>query len=103
MSIWGHQRVQVLKDVQNKQWVVSTVAGAHLVTVPWADAFKEFPYHKDYAEAISTCQSDPDTKLTPQEAAMVLYAAKPDAQPSPTPQEAPNVVRVDFRRKRRLS
>ena len=99
MSIWGHDTVQVEKDTKAKVWNVYTAAGALLVTIPWADARKLFLHAPDYAEALATCQSHPDTALTAKEEASVFYSAEEAAAKAA---EAANVISVDFRKKRRL-
>lgn len=101
MGIWGHEKVLVEKDPKNKVWRVYTVQRALLVEIPWADAYKEFPHAPDYASAVATCQADPETRLTNLEAASVLYGAGPPPDSSKDV-DAPGVIRVDFKRKRRL-
>lgn len=104
MSIWGHERVLVEKDRVAKVWRVMTTKQALLVTIPWADAFKEFPHAKDYQEAVLTCQSDPDMRLTAAERAEFLRApAAPAAPAAPPTPETTNVLVVDFKRKKRLT
>lgn len=104
MAIWGHERVLVEKDTVARVWHVRTTSNAHLVTIPWTDAFKSFPHARDYQEAIWTCQADDDMRLTPQERAEVLKQVMPQTAPATPPPLPPpdNVLVVDFKRKRRL-
>ena len=95
MSIWGHEQVKVEKDVERKCWHVRTMQNGHLCTVPWADAFKEFPAAPDYAAAVATCVGHPKTALTPAEE-RIAYA-----ESLPQDKKAPNVVEVDFKAKKR--
>jgi hypothetical protein len=102
MAIWGHTKVIVEKDKANKRWIVRTLSGAELVVVPWTAAFADFPFAPDYAEAVSTCQADPDMRLTPREKEEVLRlknnqpVVEEDAEDS-------NVLKVDFQKKKRLT
>jgi hypothetical protein len=95
VSIWGHEQVKVEKDVERKCWHVRTMQGGHLCTVPWADAFKEFPSAPDYAAAVATCVGHPKTALTASEEHKVY------ADSLPPEKKALNVVEVDFKAKKR--
>jgi len=103
MAIWGHERALVEKDPVAKVWRVMTTKQALLVTIPWADAFKEFPHAKDYQEAVLTCQSDPDMRLTSAERAELLRAPGASTPTAATTPAVNNVLVVDFKRKKRLT
>lgn len=124
MAIFGHERVLIVKVHRRKLWEVRVVhkdpAHQHLLCeVKWEDAFKDFPYHKDYGEAVRTCQSVDRFALTEEEEGWVLdlnagritreqYDALGQPKP-PTPEELerreqePRVLSIDeFKRRRGL-
>ncbi len=111
MPIWGHLEVHVVKDTDKRVWVVSTSARPHqhLVTIPWVDAYKNIkPAHApDYCEAIATCQSHKNTRLTEEEedsaiAELDAQASVTKKDPSPTKEPLPNnvVSLADARRRK---
>jgi hypothetical protein len=76
VAIFGHDRVLIVKVPQRQLWEVRVVhkdpAHQHLlVEVKWEDAFKDFPYAKDYGEAVRTCQYDERFALTEEEEDLV--------------------------------
>lgn len=103
LNIWGHEVVFVEKNPEERCWVVSTAdTHQHIVTIPWADAFKGYTTTQapNYVAAINACQSDPKTKLTPKEEAL----ARGEHERAVTPRETPkvdNVLSLDAFRKRR--
>lgn len=68
MTIWGHSEVHIMKDPDQRVWIVSTATQPpqHLVTIPWVDAFRGIKREAapDYFEALATCQSSYVTALT---------------------------------------
>jgi len=116
VSIWGHDVVVVEKDPTLKQWKIFTSAPRgkqqHLVTIPWADAYKSFTpaqykQYPDYTEAIATCQAHEDTALTDDEEFQVLREIEnmekgTTASVIPSIPAVDNVVSLaDFRKRRK--
>ncbi len=85
MAVWGNAELFIEKDVQQRCWIVYTaiLPHRHLVTIPFSDAFRNISpkSHPDYAEAISTCQSDELMALTRIEEVEARRAAS-GAEPS---------------------
>ena len=106
MTVWGNSEVFVEKDVEGRQWIVSTskTPRQHLVTIPWADAFRGIDHRNapDYVEALEACRATEATDLTPLEEEETIAAVEAEANPAPVPNRVRNVLSLDaFRRKRR--
>ena len=127
MSIWGHDKVYIVKHADRKCWEVFTAKPPRqlLVTIPWSDAIRDInhAHAPDYVEAIAACRQSDATDLTAKEEAELLKpestmtwetttttttygppkkpadtSAKPDAKPT----ERPNVLSMaDFRKRKK--
>ena len=98
MSIWGHKEVKIEKNVDKKCWYVRTLQGSALCTVHWIDVFRDIKNAPDYALALATCtQAAP---LTIKEERLAYQDFLAATQP-PQTKLADNVVRVDFKTKKR--
>lgn len=107
MSIWGHDVVHVEKDSVKQEWRVFTAKHPRqlLLTIPWMDAFKEIKHAPDYLEALRTCQSHEETRLTRSEARRVqegMRSTSPTTELTQTEKRGDNVVSLaDFKKRRR--